>query len=398
MKRNITTISLLAMAMAVQAQQFTVSGKIDSIKKGCEVKIVGLDGYKKHEIAKGVTDDGGFTLTGNVAGPTLATITINDKPQYGEREYPQDRGVTFMLENVPVTIEAAHFDSIPRSYELGDTPLRLERNVRVTGGDAQRHYQEWRNYIYDAELAAWHAGHVLWLYRFHDDENKKQKDRQTTSLMEKAANAAQSTVDHLNGKFIAKHPSYAVCLVLQQKRMDDMFKYTDAELDSILTLMKDNEDKPGYERLKAKTAELRKFTKGTPYTDFDVKMADGTVKRFSDCIVKGSYNYIDMWASWCGPCRAAIPAVKELHKKMGSRLNIVSVSVDKDEAAWQRAMGEEQMPWTQLIATKESIKTLQEAYNLSSIPYLLIIDPEGRIVLSTHEPDVADEFFVNMIR
>lgn len=377
--------------LPINAQQFTVSGKIPGIQKGCEVKIKAIRGYDKHNIVKGVTDDGGFTLTGSVDGPTLVSIEINDKPSYGEGEHRRDRGVTLMLENVPVTIEAACFDSIPLNYEMGGTPLKLERNVKIVGGEAQRHYQEWRDYVYEAELTAWQAEHQLWQYQFRDRKAGGQDGSQTMAQMKKAAMAAQATVDHLNGMFIAEHPSYAVSLILQDRRLEDMFTHTDAELDAILSLLKDNEDKAGYDRLAEKIAALRKFTKGTPYTDFEVRLPDGSQKRLSDCICKGKYNYIDLWASWCGPCRAAIPAVKELHNEMGDRLNIISISVDKDESAWKRAMDEEQMPWTQLIAPKESTKVLQEAYALSAIPYLLIIDPEGRIVLSTHEPEVAEK-------
>lgn len=382
--------------LPLSAQDFTVSGSIPGIRKGCEVRITAVHGHGKREIAKGVTGDGCFTVSGTVDGPTLVSIAINDKPEYGAGEYPCDRGVKFVLEDVPVTISAAHFDSIPLSYEPGGTPLRLECNVKIAGGEAQRHYQEWRDYIYDAELAEWQAGHLLWMHRFGRRIANKNDAEKAKTLMENAERAAEKTVDYLNGVFIAEHPSYAISLLLQRERLEDMFTYTDAELDSILSLLKDNEDKAGYERLAEHIAVLRKFTKGTPYTDFEVCTTDGSVKRLSDCIRKGVYNYIDFWASWCGPCRAAIPKVKELHAQTGDRLNIISVSVDKDEAAWRRAMVEEQMPWTQLLVSKESASVLREAYKLTSIPCLLIIDPEGRIIMSTHNPNVAEDFLRSM--
>lgn len=393
-------ISLLSCFFAfspstVMAQQFKITAKIPGIKKGCEVKVIGNNGYSRDEIVKGTTDDGGFTLTGTVTNPMLASIEINDKPQYAKGEYPQDRGVKFMLENTGITISAAHFDSIPRIYEMGGTPLKLERNVCVTGGDIQKHYQEWRDYIYEAELTEWQASHQLWLYQFASDTPRGKRDARLMSLMKNTARAAQLVVDHRNARFIASHPTYAVSVMLQKRSMEDMFVYTNEELDSIADMLKDNEDHAGYEQLKEQIATLRKYTKGMAYTDISVKAADGTAKRLSDCIVKGKYNYIDMWASWCGPCRAAIPAVKELHAKLGDKLNVISLSVDRDEAAWQRAMNDEKMPWTQLIAPKESTKILQEAYNLTSIPYLLVINPEGKIIMSTHEPETADDFIIS---
>jgi len=137
---------------------------------------------------------------------------------------------------------------------------------------------------------------------------------------------------------------------------------------------------------------MRKYVKGSPYTDFAITATDGTAKKFSDCIVAGKYNFIDFWASWCGPCRMAIPEVKKMHEEVGDKLNIVSVSVDAKSDDWKRAMDEEKMPWSQYLVPKESMKILHEAYMINAIPDLLIIDPEGKVVLATHEPDEAHAF------
>ena len=83
------------------------------------------------------------------------------------------------------------------------------------------------------------------------------------------------------------------------------------------------------------------------------------------------------------------PHVKELHEKYGDKLCILSVSVDKEEKAWRKAVDEEQMSWTQLLASKSGTRTLQKSYNLTSIPYMLVIDKEGKIICATHDPNVV---------
>lgn len=65
--------------------------------------------------------------------------------------------------------------------------------------------------------------------------------------------------------------------------------------------------------------------------------------NLKEIIVPGKYNFIDFWASWCGPCRAAIPSVKQLQQKLGDKLNIISISVDKKRQDWERAMEVEKM-------------------------------------------------------
>jgi len=65
--------------------------------------------------------------------------------------------------------------------------------------------------------------------------------------------------------------------------------------------------------------------------------------NLKEIIVPGKYNFIDFWASWCGSCRAAIPSVKQLQLKLGDKLNIISISVDKKRQDWERAMEVEKM-------------------------------------------------------
>ena len=94
---------------------------------------------------------------------------------------------------------------------------------------------------------------------------------------------------------------------------------------------------------------------------------------------KGKYLLVDFWASWCGPCRQAIPKVKELHEQYKAKgLEVVSISIDTDKKAWEKAMADENMPWEQLLSDNKD-KTM-ELYQFSGIPTLYLIDREGKIV------------------
>jgi len=94
---------------------------------------------------------------------------------------------------------------------------------------------------------------------------------------------------------------------------------------------------------------------------------------------KGKYVLVDFWASWCGPCRKAIPEIKQLYSKYKeSGFEVLSVSVDTDNAAWRKAMSEENMPWAQVLSPDKN-KTLS-SFMIIGIPTLYLIDREGKIV------------------
>ena len=89
---------------------------------------------------------------------------------------------------------------------------------------------------------------------------------------------------------------------------------------------------------------------------------------------------LKFWASWCGPCRAEIPHLKEAYKEYSTKgVAFFSVSIDKDDAAWRKAMKEENMPWAQAQAPKAG-KDVMKQYQFSGIPYILVLDEEGKIV------------------
>lgn len=95
---------------------------------------------------------------------------------------------------------------------------------------------------------------------------------------------------------------------------------------------------------------------------------------------KGSFLIIDFWASWCGPCRQEIPNLKEIYKKYQKHnVNILSVSIDKKEKDWKKALNEEKMKWTQVLAPKGG-KEVMKLYQFGGIPYIIILDKEGRII------------------
>ena len=126
-------------------------------------------------------------------------------------------------------------------------------------------------------------------------------------------------------------------------------------------------------------AQKERLAEGKVAPEFSFPTPDGK-KKLGPQDFKGKILVLDFWASWCGPCRAEIPHLKEAYKEYSNKgVAFFSVSIDKDDAAWRKAMKEENMPWTQAQAPKAG-KDVMKQYQFSGIPYILVLDEEGKIV------------------
>ncbi len=114
----------------------------------------------------------------------------------------------------------------------------------------------------------------------------------------------------------------------------------------------------------------------------DFSLADINGKRFDLSDFKGKYVYMDIWATWCGPCKVQIPFMKELEKQYhDAPIYFVSVSLDKleDKPIWEKMVRENQMSGVQLFAGRED--NFGFDYKIEYIPTFIILDKEGNIMI-----------------
>ena len=101
--------------------------------------------------------------------------------------------------------------------------------------------------------------------------------------------------------------------------------------------------------------------------------------------LKGKYVYVDVWATWCGPCKREIPYLKEVEKAYhGKNIEFVSISIDqaKDHEAWKTMVAEKELGGVQLFADNNWKSDFVQEYQIKGIPRFLLIDPDGNIVSS----------------
>ena len=135
----------------------------------------------------------------------------------------------------------------------------------------------------------------------------------------------------------------------------------------------------GYNKQHALQTTLGEGKASPKFTDYE--NFNGGKTSLDD--LKGKYVYIDVWATWCRPCLAQIPALKELEKEYrGKNIEFVSISTDKPEKheAWKNMITSKGMSGVQLFAGAD--QSFQQAYQINSIPRFLFIGPNGEIINS----------------
>ncbi|PRZ28153.1 TlpA family protein disulfide reductase [Flavobacterium granuli] len=99
--------------------------------------------------------------------------------------------------------------------------------------------------------------------------------------------------------------------------------------------------------------------------------------------LRGSYVFIDVWATWCGPCKYEMPFIGKVEKEFhGKNIKFVSISVDrlKDEQKWRDMIKAQGLSGIQLLADKEIDSKFIASYYIQGIPRFILLDKEGKII------------------
>jgi alkyl hydroperoxide reductase/ thiol specific antioxidant/ mal allergen len=134
-----------------------------------------------------------------------------------------------------------------------------------------------------------------------------------------------------------------------------------------------------------------KLTSGSPSPKFsNYENFNGGTTSLED--FKGKVTYIDIWATWCLPCRGEIPALKELEKKFhGKDVAFVSISIDQNKDEWKEFVKSEDLKGVQLFAENAFESQFIQDYGIRQIPTFIIIDKEGKIVNADAPRPSSDE-------
>ncbi len=154
-------------------------------------------------------------------------------------------------------------------------------------------------------------------------------------------------------------------------------------MEDIYNLFVSNTNDEDVKKSLTETYEKNKnLVKGMPSPKFvNYENHKGGTTSLDD--LKGKYVYIDVWATWCGPCKREIPFLKEVEGKFhNENIEFVSTSIDRaaDHDKWVAMVNDMELGGTQIFADNDWQSKFIQDYAINSIPRFLLIDPQGNIV------------------
>lgn len=140
--------------------------------------------------------------------------------------------------------------------------------------------------------------------------------------------------------------------------------------------------KATYDKLQEKQREANKFNlTGEKAPFFQLPDINGKMVSLQQLMGGHEYLLLDVWASWCTPCRATNRKLAPLYEKLSKKgIAFVSVSVDEKKELWEKAVAADKIPWTQLRSSEGMKSEFVRQYKVQSLPATFLIDKNGAVI------------------
>ena len=158
---------------------------------------------------------------------------------------------------------------------------------------------------------------------------------------------------------------------LSQEQLEDVLEKAGDAFKTTDTYLKNSE----------RLHNMKTSVPGNAYKDIISKDTNGNEITLSEYVGKDKYVLLDFWASWCPPCREEMPKLVNLYEKYKDKnFEIVAYSLDKEENAWKNGIEKLNMTWPQMSDCEYWDSPAVRLYAIQSIPCMILIDPDGKII------------------
>lgn len=223
-------------------------------------------------------------------------------------------------------------------------------------------------------------------------------DRQTT--IQEAFNLARAELKGQSLQFYLTKTMLQEAMNVQPSLLRQMNEFL-AETEGAEVYVKMVNDSLN-ERLQAKDDEVEvALNVNADHTEIDVEVMGLNGKTFKLSDLRGKVVYLDIWASWCGPCRKQFPHAKELKAQLSKKelknIEFLYISIDNTETVWKLAIEELGIEGTHGLSQGGWGSEVTSKFGVSSIPRYLIFDKKGKVV-DPNAPRPSDPRLIDILR
>ena len=394
--QNMMLAGLLCVGGSAFAQTpISVKGQVVGMMDSCRVAILDSENPEDAKLLASTKFKGdNFTLNATLKNtPRLAMLSFSTKGEKGK--WLRVTQLQLMLDGSPVSVKIDK-DLMQADEMWQKKQARINQpdgKLLVEAGKAQQSYQEYLDYVRSASITADSASYAeanAWFANSGNDEAIKDYKQRN--------DAARLAFEAKRNAYIQEHPDAPVSAALVSQYAYKPFEYSLDVFEKQYAALANNPDTAHVNFIKRNIDYFRTHATGASYTNFVAEDKQGKNVELSSLMKPGKLTLIDFWASWCGPCRAAIPKVKKMAAEYADKLVVVSCSVDEKKEAWLRAEKAEAMPWAQLFLPMSKLQKAAVAYSITTIPRLALIGADGKVICITHSPEIIKEQIIKSQR
>lgn len=391
MKLTIIFLLLCQMAWGQNSDKFVINGNIPGIKDGLEVILSLIDSNSDEPLAKTVTKDGKFILTGKLDYPEMCILYIDVNPEIKDDDNKNLLGSSLLVGNGEITYSCENVDSLP-------ILLNVSSNVKIGGLAIAEQYNDFQNSLVDI-IKKYHRLYEKYLEIYELPAMKGVFHTHEGISMVNEFRIMEKQMQDIRWEFLRKHGNSPVGLEVAKELLTKAEgTLTKQQIDEVMAALNPSlMQLPGYKSVKDIAENMYPVAIGEKFIDIELRDKDGNTVHLADYIKPGQYNMLEIWASWCGPCLGEIPHLRLVNKLYGQELNLISISVDERDKAWKEVLKKENMSWTQLNDPNPTKGPIAMKYKIDGIPFSVLFDKEGRVITSGASGAVLDRILIELL-